>query len=297
MAVELHGRSAVEVHVHPDGEPLHGMLRDEDAALGRFTLLPPRGTTCFFSAYEEHLDWNYHRFHSQTSERECAAACLRANGCTGFEFPVNADYCALWYHGSCDDLESPGITKAANSRGAQVITYVLCGAPFVNCSWVPPSPPPLPPIPPQLPSPPGRPPLPPLPPAQPPIPPMPPTPPEPPWLAPAPAAWLTLTDVGLGLSFLTAGCVLAMYAMYRLRDSFLFDLYLLGYDWVADLLQTAWLMTARGADHLLLRWLDWRSRWRAYLSGNPGSPAASPEEVELQSVQLTNADAAAVDSE
>ena len=300
MTIELplHGRGgarrAVEVHVHPDGEPLHGALRYEDAALGRFTLLPPRGTTCFFVAYDEHLDWNYHRLNSETSVRECAAACLRANGCTGFEIPVKADYCALWYHGSCDGLESPGIQEGGVSRGAPVITYVLCGAPFVNCTWVLPSPPPLPPIPPNLPSPPAEPPPPPLPPALPPIPPMPPAPPEPPWLAPMPAQWLTLNDVVLGLSFLTAGCVLAMYALYRLRDSFLFDLYLQGYEWAEGMLQSAWLMMARAADALLLRWLNWRSRWRASLSGVPPAEAGH---VELQSVRLTNADAGATDSE
>jgi len=98
-------RRAIEHYRHPSGEPLPGgplPASEWPAALSRFSKLEPFGATCYFSYFTESIGWSYHRHNSETSKGECAAACLQTNGCTGFEFPDNADYCALWYRGNCD---------------------------------------------------------------------------------------------------------------------------------------------------------------------------------------------------
>ena len=102
-------RRAIEHYRHPSGEPLPGgPLPDSEwqAALSRFNMLEPYGATCYFSFFTESIGWSYHRHNSETSKGECAAACLKTNGCTGFEFPNNAEYCALWYRGNCDSGSS-----------------------------------------------------------------------------------------------------------------------------------------------------------------------------------------------
>ena len=102
-------RRAIEHYWHPSGEPLPGgPLPDSEwqAALSRFNVLEPYGATCYFSFFTEGIGWSYHRHNSETSKGECAAACLKTNGCTGFEFPENAEYCALWYRGNCDSGSS-----------------------------------------------------------------------------------------------------------------------------------------------------------------------------------------------
>ena len=98
-------RRAIEHYRHPSGEPLPGgplPVSEWPAALARFSVLEPYGATCYFSYFTESIGWSYHRQNSPTSPGECAAACLKTNGCTGFEFPNNAEYCALWYRGNCD---------------------------------------------------------------------------------------------------------------------------------------------------------------------------------------------------
>ncbi len=193
-------RRVVEQFHHPGGERLPGGPRPEsewEAALARFTVLTPYGSTCFFSYYVEGIAWSYHRQGSDTSTGECASACLQISGCTGFEFPENGDYCAFWFNGNCDNpsdpADHPSITSQGTSRGSVVVTYVLCEHVLTNCSWVPDSPPTAPPLPPGSPRPPRPPPSPPSPPMPPPLPPRPPAPPEPPWMSPLPSAWLTLT--------------------------------------------------------------------------------------------------------
>ena len=70
-----------------------------------------------------------------------------------------------------------------------------------------------------------------------------------------------------------------------------------GSEWAAEVAQVLWQAAGRGAGRVWRRWLGWRAHWRTrFVSGAPGSPAEAGE-VELQSVQLTNADSAAGDSE
>ena len=104
-----HRRRAIEQFHHPSGERLPGGPRPDSewpAALSRFSVLEPFGKTCYFSFYTESIGWSYHRHNSETSMGECASACLQTNGCTGFEFPQNADYCALWFNGNCDSQQA-----------------------------------------------------------------------------------------------------------------------------------------------------------------------------------------------
>jgi hypothetical protein len=114
-------RRAIEHYRHPSGEPLPGgplPASEWPAALSRFSMLEPFGATCYFSFFTESIGWSYHRQNSETSTGECAAACLKTNGCTGFEFPENAEYCALWYHGNCDSGAARGEVERARVGGA-----------------------------------------------------------------------------------------------------------------------------------------------------------------------------------
>lgn len=211
-------RRAIEQFHHPPGEPLLGDPGPESswpAAVERFTVLQPYGTTCYFAYYHESFAWAYHKQYSFTSAGECASACLHVSGCTGFELPVNGDYCAFWFNGNCDHPGSLGITSAGTSRGAVVVTYVLCSSPLVNCSWLPPPLPPNPPTPPQSPLPPRPPPASPSPPARPPSPPQRPSPPSPPWLVPPPSPWETLTRVGIGICAAISSSAFVLYVVGR----------------------------------------------------------------------------------
>jgi len=88
---------------------------------------------CQWNEYVEDLDWALHSTTSSSPE-SCAAACIAADDCTGFEVGSdsgsnygNSPYCAFWFNDACSTPTNAyyGAVSVTTGEAIQVDTYTL----------------------------------------------------------------------------------------------------------------------------------------------------------------------------